>query len=321
VNKQLLFLLLIIFTTQNYGMKRVYRKIRKATPCKKQAVEKTIPYSFDLLPKDMQNAIIDFIINDTSERKPRIAADIFSNLARVNKKFNKLINHPEYKDNPLHSDNLIKKLSEKYHCSHESIAIFLHTQASLARLKLQRRINPLFNWKNNKSIERELNQLIKEGINLDFTYNHKNAQKTPLMRAIHSKTGLFYLLIKKGADVNASNTHGLTALKILLEPIINPDKLTAFLNQKSVNLNQQDKQGRTPLLHMLVNSKRFNTGPTIVFMKTLETFLQYNVDPELSNKRGLTPLTAAQSCYDQEPQVVNLILDAIERKKTKQITQ
>jgi hypothetical protein len=131
--KKLFFLSLIICTPQSYAMKRSAKDLEITI-----FQENCANYE---LVEDAQNIILDFLIHNSFEKKPKIATYTFNSLAVTNKRINALINKPEF------SDNLIKNFAQRFYCSHESIARFLHTKQAKTQLALQYELKHLCMYK------------------------------------------------------------------------------------------------------------------------------------------------------------------------------
>ena len=112
-NKLILFSLIFLISNIN-GMKRTHNN----------------DISYNVLPNDVLKVIINFCINYTA-KKPKEATFMARALARTNKQYNGIINHPQF------SDKLIENIAYKFDCSDETIARFLSTEQSKKRLTIQ----------------------------------------------------------------------------------------------------------------------------------------------------------------------------------------
>ena len=209
VIKKLFILSLILCLQQSHTMKLVRNTTHTDFP------------AYSLCPSDIQNIIFDFATNNTLAKKPKDATLTVYALSLTNKKFYELINNQEF------SDKLIHNFAHKFSCSHETIALYLNTTQANNRQALQHELKTLccfkyrpFNKENSKIIT--LNELIKKGADLEFTYNYGPSPKTPLMISLDYNNDMFPLLLKKGANINVCNSHALSALKLFTTYPINP---------------------------------------------------------------------------------------------------
>jgi ankyrin repeat protein len=78
--------------------------------------------------------------------------------------------------------------------------------------------------------------------------------RTLLMLAIQKRqNGLVKILIEKGADVNAKNSHGQGALLIAIAS--GNDKIVKYLIDCGADVNAKDNNGRTPLFMAIQKNK------------------------------------------------------------------
>lgn len=98
--------------------------------------------------------------------------------------------------------------------------------------------------------------LIKEGANINYRATEKYGdfakRGTPLMVAACSLTEdakeIAEILIKNGANINAQDTAGWSALHaVMIPPATNNDIAFLLLSQKNININAQTDKGHTPL--------------------------------------------------------------------------
>jgi ankyrin repeat protein len=116
----------------------------------------------------------------------------------------------------------------------------------------------------------------------------------------------------EGADINGCNSIGWTVLKLLSRYPIKYDYFYKLITHPKLNINQQDKHGGTALLACLINRQNYHVN--ITFINAIVDLLNANADPELPNKKGLTPLNAAKNLDDQR--IIDFIEKAIEKKHT-----
>jgi len=308
--KKLFLFILAVSILQSHAMKRSHNKRQKT------ASSISFP-DYALWPLDIRTVIIDFSTNNTIAKKPKDAAHTVNALARTNKSLNALINNQQF------SDNLIKNIARKFYCSHETIARFLHTQQSKQRLRLQDQLKTLCttpnivtqNFKTKSTISQTLDRLIIQNVDLEFTYNHRLLQKTPLMISTDCNINtMFPYLLKKGAKINNANSHGLTALKLATDYPINSPTYKILLAQPELTINQQSRHGESALLRCLIRRRQTprNMQITQAFITMIKEFLNAGADSELANNDGLTPFEAAKLLANEE--LLIIIQDAIDKK-------
>jgi hypothetical protein len=249
------------------------------------------PYSYEILPQEIQHKILYLTTNHPSTKLKETASTTRS-LACVNKYFNTIINQPKF------NDELIHNLSIKYRCSHETVAWHLQTKQSKYRLDLQLQLKSLCCMSKDYNLVPLLRELISEGANLEFTYNHEHRQKTPLMMSMSYDNDMWEQLLTHGANINGHNGMGITPLHYALNPI-NPFYCLLLITNSSVNINQQNKHEETPLLYLLKHIKKpVRKGHTRhLLMTILENLFAAGANPKIANQQGLKPLGAAKKLH------------------------
>ena len=293
-------------------MKRqyVYKQPAQNYPkkVKKNKSKKTASFAFTSLPLDLQNIIFNFTTINTTAEKPKIAAHTIKSFALTNKNLCKKINTAQF------SDQLIKNLAEQFSCSHETISKFFGTQQAKKRLKLQYKLKNLCSPRH-ETITHELQNLLKLGIDLAFTYNDHSLQKTALAMSTNQPRK-YDVLLEHGAHINGTNSHGRAALHFIVTnypTYFGFDYFiqnTFFAKNKALYINQQDKKGNSPLLLSLIKADKKIINMQFILMIT--ALLNNQADPELANKKNLTPIDAAWSLGNWR--IINLIVNAIEKK-------
>lgn len=168
-----------------------------------------------------------------------------------------------------------------------------------------------------------LDTLIKQNINLEFTFNDYSsghtAIRTPLMISFNIplfqyNNHMFTILLEKGANINCCTAHGLTPLTLALEYPMELQKYKTILRHPQLTINQQNRRGESALLHCLLRRQRLRIGlrTTPFFIEVVGELLAAGADPELANNAGLTPLDAAKILEDNH--LIHIIQDAIEQK-------
>lgn len=284
--------------------KTLYRKITESQNSEH-------PFDFPSLPQDMQNIVLNFVTNNTTESKPKNATETVNALAQTNKALNKIINEQNF------SDKLIKNFANRFFCSQETIAKYLQTAQSKERLFLQYDLKNLCTHpKNKKILSRSLNQLIAKGVDLEFTYNHEHIHKTALMICAKNNRNMFSLLLEKGVDINNGNVYGITTLHLASSYPVDSSLVDVLISYRNLDINRQTKNGKTALLLCLID--RLKRSVVVGFINTIVVLLKAGVDPELADNRGCTPLAVAQKLGNQR--IVLLIQNAITEKHSKQLT-
>jgi ankyrin repeat protein len=97
---------------------------------------------------------------------------------------------------------------------------------------------------------------------------------------------IFALLLKNGADVNATNDDGITLLHILAEPEHVP-----LLIANGADLEARDVLGRTPLLVQIEEPER---------QDMIKALLAAGANPNTRGNQGQTPLGVAEDDQDSE---------------------
>lgn len=294
----------------NHYYQQKHRQFKKPTPAtqKNMSSQDVFFYSYnEIVPKEIQNIIAHFATNGTSARTLKEATLTTRALLLTNTYFYNFINRP------LFSDNLIKDLATKYYCSHETVAKSLHTKQSRQRLALQNKLKKMCyeEEEEEEKLLSELNQLISKGVNLEFTYNHGSFQKTPLMITMSCNGKLFDLLLEYGADINGTNSLGVSPLHL---SISNPDCENYYMQimtHPKTNINQQNSRGETPLLYCLTHQNKY---PKRTVARIVRELIAVGADPKCPDKKGLTPLTAAQKLRKAR-NIVNVIKNAANKLK------
>jgi ankyrin repeat protein len=239
-----------------------------------------------ILPLEIQNLILHCATHNPPAKTISKASSVIRALLCLNTHFNKTI------DNAQFSDNLIKALSLRYRCSHETIACNLRTQQSLSRLNLQYELKDLCSSTEDNNLLPILQQLVSDGANLEFTYNHEHQQKTPLMISMsYEDNNMFGYLLEQGAYINGHNSNGITALHLALGKVINENHCMQLITHPNIAINQQNNRGETPLLYFLMHREGPIKPSIIVILKEL---LKTGSNARLANRYGLNPVNAAK---------------------------
>lgn len=266
------------------------------------------------LPEDMLKIIISFATNNSTAKTLKIAAQTVNTLAKTDKRFNMLINNPQF------SDKLIDDLRQIYHCSHEKVARFLHTKAANKRWELQYQLKTFNNLQYPSNQIKKLHDLVRRGVDLNFIFNFPTRTKTILMAVEETDNYKLFqaLLALDQVNVNACNTYGCSTLHVAMESPIDQRMLDELLKHPRLIIDQPTTYGTTPLLHGLNNRKRRPISPT--FSYAVDKLLALGADPEYANNNAITPLQAAKALVKnyQDKSIEQTIQQAIIRKHTPQ---
>ena len=132
---------------------------------------------------------------------------------------------------------------------------------------------------------KELIRADKQIVNEKF-----KANQTPLMEAIIFKQEeIAKLLVENGADVNAQDDKGWSALHFAAQSYL-PNTIKLLITKKA-DIDPQDAWGNTPLLRAIYNS---NNGETIRLL------LEAGADRNKKNNYGHSPLEIAQKVDDHK---------------------
>jgi len=306
--KKLILLSIIFNTAYCYTMKR--QLVHKQEPCNQKKIKLTsslttlsITPSLPILPQEIVNIMFDMVVHNLPTKKPREAATTIRALAVTTKAFNAKINNPDF------SDYLIKHNASRFFCSHESIAKFLATKQAIERLKLQYELKKLCKNLSNEIVSKKLADLLEKKVDLEFTYNDKGLQKTPLMLAMTRNSWMFLLLLKNKANINTRNAYGTTILHMAATYPVQLSAIEHIITRPDLLIDQQNNRGETALLHSLKNRRLANI--TLHFTNLIELLLT-KADPAMIDKEGNSPFSIAKELRNNR--LIEAIDRALERK-------
>jgi hypothetical protein len=140
-------------------------------------------------------------------------------------------------------------------------------------------------WGSQKERERKVLDIIQVLIKYGADINAPNSQGwTPLMESIrYGMPDVTKFLLERGANVNVITPNGQTILELAME-VLSTKKLLRLLIEKGANPNVQNSSGDT-LLYFLIRERDTNS---------IKVLLEHDVNVNIKNKRGLTPLTEAE---------------------------
>jgi len=234
------------------------------------------------LPKEMQHYIIGLLITISSADNIDEATEAIRALTRVNHALHDLINEPKF------CLKLIKSLAKKLDIADEEAAKKLQILEAQRRLKLQQEfLKSIYSLKNktNEEVENTLNDFIKRGADVNFTYINNTILRDACEYLLVSAISF---LINNGADVNATDTFGFDSLHLVLTDI---DQYYQNNLEKKIELENA--------------------------IKIIKILLDAGADPEktYSYYTETTPLTIAKEIGN--PEIIKLIQDAIDKKHEK----
>ncbi|CAB0044252.1 unnamed protein product [Trichogramma brassicae] len=134
-----------------------------------------------------------------------------------------------------------------------------------------------------------------------------NSGDTPLHKALSwENKKLAELLLKRGANMNITNSHGETPLHIICDKYYDVNFVELLLKiaddqHQTVQVDAQDYQGRTPLFLAIENGR----------MKVAELLLRRGANPNLVNAYGSTPLhvTIQHGYYVEEVMFLKIFFE------------
>lgn len=275
-------------------------------------------FRYDLLLKEIQDIVIDFCTIYTVAKTPKDATLRVHALSHTKKTFHTKINDLKF------SDNLINIFASKFYCSHETIARYLNTKAAQERLSIQLKLkNSIENSFWIPNFRFHLQQLQQEDINFNFTYNYvtpylSSMPKTVLMILISLESctqrhKIFEWLLENKANINATNSHGLTALHFTSEHLRPLDYYNKILTHSDVKINQQNKYGENPLLYCLLKKKKDQINYPVI--TALENMLKAGADPYMHNKYGIHAFSVVKRLKDER--LNSLFLPYIKQNQAK----
>lgn len=265
------------------------------------------------LPTDMQMVIFDKCTENKGKLRSVVAT--INTFARTNTHFYKLYNDQQF------IDNLIEMLSKNFYCSHETVARVLHTQGK-NRLILQERLQSLClnrrsYRRHEKIFSQNLDSLIKQGANLEFTYNHDYQPKTILMISYEESINPYRSLFEKKVNFNQKTPQNKTLLMMLTQYPICYQNAKKIISHPHVNIDEENNRGETALLKSIKNRKKHTL--TNVFIITIKKLLEAGADPKKTDRNGNTPLSIANELNDTDAagkknEIIQLIQDAITKQ-------
>jgi hypothetical protein len=200
---------------------------------------------FEELPPEIHNTIVNFVIMNNTADSIATGEKAIRHLAQVNKELNQLINSPDF------CLQFIKHLAIRFECSDKEVAQKLQLPEAKRRLALQNKLYPTLKKINeqylldrnnrHKYMVKALNELIQQGIDLEFTIPYPKNPRTAITPLIYfvsyNYPNIVKLLIEYGVEIDHRMINGETALfmstltqtpsmvKILLDEGANPEAI------------------------------------------------------------------------------------------------
>ena len=149
---------------------------------------------------------------------------------------------------------------------------------------------------------RNSNQEVVEfllNLNEIFVNALNNCNQTPLMRACYDGGRLdnIKMLIRNGADIQASSSNGLTVLHFASQ-LSNQEVVEFLLNLNEISVNATDNSNQTPLMRACIKGGRLDN---------IKMLIQNGADIQARDCNGLTVLHLASRNSNQE--VVEFLLN------------
>jgi hypothetical protein len=300
-------LILIFFTISSVpsnAMKRVMSHLDSKSHISQKKIKTT--YVTPSLPVIFKQEIFSWCSAYPTLKK---AARIINTLAHVDTSWNVFINDDK------RALQLIKRLSQQYHCSDIDVAKMLCTKAANERFALQRAFLVGWKWGLNK-MRSDFNKLKNIGLDVDFSY--KNDHPTVLIQTTFwQESGYDHVacwLIENGADINICTPEGRNAFMIALAK--SRTKLIGqLLCHSALDVNHQDIKQDTPLhccfygfVQNTFFGRKINTSRCPEVYKIVKKLLEKGANPLAMNNDGKTPLMLAQECGYQP--VIDLLENA-----------
>lgn len=169
------------------------------------------PFPFGKLPKDIQRNIILYLGLYGATTSLDQAAQLIGNLAQTNHFLNDLINDPSV------CLSIIKSLAQRFDCSDFDVSAALSTKQAKNQHYIQKKLldfcsNVYNNHDIPQNLAEQLKGLIKQGVDINFTYN--KGQDSALLIAIYDRPKLAMIMIHQpGIDLERANKYGDTPLK------------------------------------------------------------------------------------------------------------
>lgn len=125
--------------------------------------------------------------------------------------------------------------------------------------------------------------------NLQADNSLANYFNKDLIVAVHKRNSFVVkALLNRGADVNAKDNKGITAIMGAI--LTGDNKIVTILLDRGADVNAEDKIGTTPLMSAVMRG----------YVDIVKTLLDYNADINAKDEKGSTALTLARLQGDNE---------------------
>jgi len=288
--KKLFFLFFLIFIHTTHASEHALTSNKKDNPQQQFSIKK---YS-----KIMQSIIIH------GSQSPKEAGELMRLFIPVNQEIHLFF------DDMKKCSSLVKKISTQFCCSNEAAAIALNTKTAKQLLGEQKTFLDECLKQNSRN---ELDKHKKNNINLDFTYEPNcHTALTKCCAEQPSKDHNIRWLLENGANIYHTTASGCSTITYFFDV---PSIIPTLLERSDFNVNFRYNNGNTLLMGLILYTK-YHGDLCYGFTKyeAIALLLKKNADPQLSNNRGETPITAANEIFDlrfRQP-----IQDAIDGKFT-----
>lgn len=164
-------------------------------------------------------------------------------------------------------------------------------QAYQENAAMDEKINSSYNFKEElakkeahlNQISEEVKQAISEGYDVNFATQEQGFAPLAHFATAHNDLSSLKLLQEAGANLNLTDNNGqTTAHKAIGKEMIN------YLAQNNVNLNQQDKNGMTPLIHIVSTHNRPYDYKTRQYIDTIEPLIRAGANIDMKDNAGKT---------------------------------
>jgi len=146
--------------------------------------------------------------------------------------------------------------------------------------------------------EGKICQLLDEGVSPNAESDIIISSKTFLMLAAeYGQKKIVEILVERGADINATNFLGTSALVYAIQ-YYHAD-IATFLISKGATLNKYDSMGYTPLIVALINGQS----------STIEALIRHGADVNQKYEKGTRPTPLHLAVESHQTEAAKLLID------------